>query len=214
MTLAASTLTLFGAPDHGLARAGRDPRSSGARLPRRPGRRARGHGGEPARAVSSAHGADHRDIHFPLLGEVPVADLPVADVGRASRPSWPGRGGAPARVRVREFHSRSVFVGGEVTRPGRKALKAGGRLIDTLVDAGGFSAAASGEVLGEPRDGLRRRHHHATATGSSQGTPRRGPAEPGRSSFSRATSSPPGLASISSSPARWSGPADTFWTTA
>jgi polysaccharide export outer membrane protein len=59
----------------------------------------------------------------------------------------------PARVRVREYHSRSVFVAGEVNRPGRKALKAGGRLIDALVDAGGFAASASGDVLVQRRDG-------------------------------------------------------------
>jgi polysaccharide export outer membrane protein len=93
-------------------------------------------------------------IFFPLLGEVPVADLPVADV-EVRLSSLLAKEGvkSPARVRVREFNSRSVFVGGEVTRPGRKALKAGGRLIDTLVDAGGFSAAASGEVLVSRRDG-------------------------------------------------------------
>ena len=56
-------------------------------------------------------------------------------------------------VRVREYHARSVFVAGEVVKPGRKVLRAGGRLIDALVDAGGFSTSASGEVLVQRRDG-------------------------------------------------------------
>ena len=63
-------------------------------------------------------------IHHPLLGDVPVADFwSVADVltsrGRASSP----REGVanPVRLRVREYNSRSVFVAGEVARPGRKA---------------------------------------------------------------------------------------------
>jgi polysaccharide export outer membrane protein len=56
-------------------------------------------------------------------------------------------------VRVREYHSRSVFVAGEVNLPGRKALKSGGRLVDALVDAGGFAPQASGEVVVQRRDG-------------------------------------------------------------
>jgi polysaccharide export outer membrane protein len=93
-------------------------------------------------------------LHFPLLGEVPVTELSVSDVA-ARIASLLGKEGVtgPVRVRVREYHSRSVFVAGEVNRPGRKALKAGGRLIDVLVDAGGFSAGASGEVLVQRRDG-------------------------------------------------------------
>ena len=93
-------------------------------------------------------------IFYPLLGEVKVADRSVADVAAHLTTLLAKEGvTAPARVRVREYHSRSVFVAGEVNRPGRKALRAGGRLIDALVDAGGFSAAASGEVIVQRRDG-------------------------------------------------------------
>jgi polysaccharide export outer membrane protein len=93
-------------------------------------------------------------IFHPLLGEVKVADRSVADVAVQLTALLAKEGVAgPARVRVREYHSRSVFVSGEVNRPGRKALRAGGRLIDALVDAGGFSAAASGEVIVQRRDG-------------------------------------------------------------
>lgn len=93
-------------------------------------------------------------IFYPLIGEVRVADRSVADLAVQLTTLLAKEGvTAPARVRVREYHSRSVFVAGEVNRPGRKALRAGGRLIDALVDAGGFSAAASGEVIVERRDG-------------------------------------------------------------
>jgi polysaccharide export outer membrane protein len=93
-------------------------------------------------------------IHYPLLGDVPVADLSVAAVLTRVATLLAKEGVAnPVRVRVREYNSRSVFVAGEVARPGRKALKAGGRLIDALVDAGGFASTASGEVLVQRREG-------------------------------------------------------------
>lgn len=93
-------------------------------------------------------------IFYPLMGEVKVADRSVADVAAQLTTLLVKEGvTGPVRVRVREYHSRSVFVAGEVNRPGRKALRAGGRLIDALVDAGGFSAAASGEVIVQRRDG-------------------------------------------------------------
>ena len=36
---------------------------------------------------------------------------------------------------------------GAVNRPGRKPLRAGTRLVDALLDAGGFVQGASGEVV-------------------------------------------------------------------
>ena len=93
-------------------------------------------------------------INHPLAGDVPVAELSVAEVA-ARIGALLSKAGAPGAVsvRVREYHSRSVFVAGEVNRPGRKALKSTGRLVDALVDAGGFAPAASGDVLVERRDG-------------------------------------------------------------
>ena len=93
-------------------------------------------------------------IHYPLAGDVPVAELSVSEVA-ARLSGLLAKAGAPGAVsvRVREYHSRSVFVAGEVNRPGRKALKSTGRLVDALVEAGGFAPAASGEVLVERRDG-------------------------------------------------------------
>jgi polysaccharide biosynthesis/export protein len=93
-------------------------------------------------------------IYYPLLGDVPVADLSVSDVTSRLAGLLAKEGvSAPIAVRVREYQSGSVFVAGEVTKPGRKVLQAGGRLIDALMDAGGFSAGASGEVLVQRRDG-------------------------------------------------------------
>ena len=93
-------------------------------------------------------------INHPLAGDVPVAELSVAEVA-ARIGALLSKAGTPGAVsvRVREYHSRSVFVAGEVNRPGRKALKSTGRLVDSLVDAGGFAPAASGDVLVERRDG-------------------------------------------------------------
>jgi polysaccharide export outer membrane protein len=87
-------------------------------------------------------------INLPLLGEVPVAGLSVAEVQHKV-------GALLARdylvkpqveVRVREYQSQAATVLGEVNGPGRKVLKGHTRLIDVLVEAGGFTPRASGEV--------------------------------------------------------------------
>ena len=93
-------------------------------------------------------------IHYPLAGDVKVAELSVSEVA-ARLEALLVKAGTPGAVsvRVREYHSRSVFVAGEVNRPGRKALKSAGRLVDVLVEAGGFAPAASGDVLVARRDG-------------------------------------------------------------
>jgi len=63
----------------------------------------------------------------------------------------------PARpdvtVTVKEYRSQFVFVAGEVNQPGRKALKGRTRLLDALLEAGGFTARASGEVLVRRQEG-------------------------------------------------------------
>jgi polysaccharide export outer membrane protein len=50
-------------------------------------------------------------------------------------------------VRVKEFQSQFVIVLGEVNTPGRKVLRGGSRLVDVLVEAGGFTPRASGEIV-------------------------------------------------------------------
>jgi polysaccharide export outer membrane protein len=50
-------------------------------------------------------------------------------------------------VKVKEYQSQFVSVVGEVNTPGRKPLRGRTRLIDVLLDAGGFTPRASGEIL-------------------------------------------------------------------
>ncbi len=63
----------------------------------------------------------------------------------------------PARpevtVTVQEYRSQFVFLAGEVNQPGRKPLKGRVRLLDALLEAGGFTARASGEVLVQRQEG-------------------------------------------------------------
>jgi polysaccharide export outer membrane protein len=94
-------------------------------------------------------------IHVPMLGEVPVAERTPHEV--AARLTYLlGREGVagPVTVRVRAFNNRSVWVSGAVNRPGRKGLRGADRLIDLLLEAGGFTAEASGEVEVLRRDGV------------------------------------------------------------
>ena len=93
-------------------------------------------------------------IHYPLVGDVPVAELSVADVAERMG-TLLSKAGATGTVsaRVLEYNSRSVFIEGEVKRPGRQVLKSAGRLVDALVEAGGFTALASGDVRVERRVG-------------------------------------------------------------
>ena len=56
-------------------------------------------------------------------------------------------------VRVKEYQSQFVWVRGAVQRPGRKPLRSGTRLLDALLDAGGFQEGASGEVTVERSTG-------------------------------------------------------------
>ncbi len=94
-------------------------------------------------------------IWVPYAAEVKVEGLTPAAIGaelteRLARHD-------PARpevtVRVKEYRSQFVMVAGEVNQPGRKALKEHTRLLDVLLEANGFTAAASGEVLVERHEG-------------------------------------------------------------
>lgn len=88
-------------------------------------------------------------VTLPLLGEVAVNGLTVAEIKRQLTVLL-GRDylvDPHVEVTVREYQSRFVTVLGEVNAPGRKALRGRTRLIDVLVEAGGFTARASGEVI-------------------------------------------------------------------
>ena len=88
-------------------------------------------------------------IGLPLLNEVPVAGLTLAEVQRTLT-SLLGKDylvNPQVEVRVKEYQSQFVLVVGEVNTPGRKALRGTTRLVDLLVEAGGFTPRASGDVV-------------------------------------------------------------------
>jgi polysaccharide export outer membrane protein len=88
-------------------------------------------------------------ISLPLLGEVQVSGLTIAEVQRKItnllekdylvKPQ--------VEVKVREYQSQYVSVVGEVNSPGRKPIRGRMRLIDALIESGGFKATASAEVM-------------------------------------------------------------------
>jgi len=87
-------------------------------------------------------------ISLPLLGEVPVVGLTVAEA-KQKLTSLLARDylvNPQVDVKVKEYQSQFVTVLGEVNSPGRKGLRGRTRLIDVLVEAGGFTPRASGEV--------------------------------------------------------------------
>ncbi len=88
-------------------------------------------------------------ITYPLLGEVQVAGLTVAEVRQeiTKRLAKDYLVNPQVEVKVRDYQSQFVSVVGEVNAPGRKALRGRTRLIDVLTEAGGFTQRASGEVL-------------------------------------------------------------------
>jgi polysaccharide export outer membrane protein len=88
------------------------------------------------------------DIALPLLGEVPVVGLTVAEVKQklTTLLAKDYLVNPQVEVKVKEFQSQFVSVVGEVNTPGRKPLRGRTRLIDVLIDSGGFTPRASGEV--------------------------------------------------------------------
>ncbi len=88
-------------------------------------------------------------IALPLLGDVPVSGMTVSGVQERltillERDYLVN---PHVEVRVREYNSQFVFLVGEINRTGRQSLRGHTRLIDLLIDAGGFTASASGEVV-------------------------------------------------------------------
>jgi len=94
-------------------------------------------------------------ISFPLLGEVQVAGLTVAEIRRkiTNLLAKDYLVNPQVEVKVREYQSQFVSVVGEVNSPGRKPIRGRMRLIDALLESGGFKATASGEVLITRTDG-------------------------------------------------------------
>jgi len=56
-------------------------------------------------------------------------------------------------VKVKEYQSQYVSVVGEVNSPGRKPIRGRMRLLDALIESGGFKTTSSGEVLITRTDG-------------------------------------------------------------
>jgi polysaccharide export outer membrane protein len=94
-------------------------------------------------------------IALPLLGEVATAGLTVAEI-RAKLTALLAKDflvNPQVDVKIKEYQSQFVSVVGEVNNPGRKPLKGRTRLIDVLVESGGFRPTASGEVIITRMDG-------------------------------------------------------------
>jgi polysaccharide export outer membrane protein len=88
-------------------------------------------------------------VSLPLLTDVQVSGLTVAEVQRKLH-SLLARDflvNPQVEVKVKDYQSQFVLVLGEVNQPGRKPLRGSTRLIDALVDAGGFTTRASGELF-------------------------------------------------------------------
>jgi len=90
-------------------------------------------------------------VWLPRAGEVEVRGLSTGEIAARLTPLLAGEDLASPRVavRVREYQSQFVWVRGAVQRPGRKPLRSGSRLLDALLDAGGFQQGSSGEVVVE-----------------------------------------------------------------
>jgi polysaccharide biosynthesis/export protein len=88
-------------------------------------------------------------IALPLLGEIKVAGLSVAEIKTklTSLLAQDYLVHPQVEVHVKEYASQFVTVLGEVNTPGRKPLRGRTRLLDVLLDAGGFTPRASGEVM-------------------------------------------------------------------
>jgi polysaccharide export outer membrane protein len=90
-------------------------------------------------------------VWLPRVGDVEVRGLTPHEIEDrvAPRLASPDLTEPRVSVRVAEYNSQFVWVTGAVNRPGRKTLRGGTRLVDALLDAGGFLQGASGEVVVE-----------------------------------------------------------------
>lgn len=89
-------------------------------------------------------------INLPVAGAVPAARRTTAeirgDLARLLARDYL-RSQPLVEVVVREYRSQFVTVLGEVTTPGRRTLRGATRLIDVLIESGGFTRGSSGEVV-------------------------------------------------------------------
>ena len=94
-------------------------------------------------------------VSLPLLGEVQVAGLTVAEVKRkvTNLLAKDYLINPQVEVKVKDYQSQYVSVVGEVNSPGRKAIRGRMRLLDALLESGGFKTSSSGEVMITRTDG-------------------------------------------------------------
>ena len=87
-------------------------------------------------------------IALPLVGDVPVGGDSVPEIKDQLTTAFAHYLVSPqVTVAVREYNSRFIALVGEVPQPGRRALGACTRVIDLLLQAGGFRDGASAEVV-------------------------------------------------------------------
>ena len=94
-------------------------------------------------------------VSLPLLGEVQVSGLTVAEVKRkvTNLLAKDYLINPQVEVKVKEYQSQYISVVGEVNNPGRKPIRGRMRLLDALIESGGFKQSSSGEVLITRTDG-------------------------------------------------------------
>lgn len=95
-------------------------------------------------------------VWLPRAGAIEVRGLTAGEIASKVTPLLAGEDLATPLVAVRvvDYQSQFVWVRGAVRRPGRKPLRCGTRLVDALLDAGGFQEGASGEVVVERAAGM------------------------------------------------------------
>ncbi|HET7745667.1 MAG TPA: polysaccharide biosynthesis/export family protein [Vicinamibacteria bacterium] len=114
-------------------------------------------------------------LNLPVAGAVPAAGKTTAQVrGELARLLAREylRSDPLVEVVVREYKSQFVTVLGEVTTPGRRTLRGATRLIDVLIESGGFTRGASGEIViarvdGTFPEGARTRNIRISSAGMS-----------------------------------------------
>lgn len=114
-------------------------------------------------------------IFLPLVGELDARGLTTDEIAARIARSLVAADPTAARVsvRVHDYQSQFVWVRGALNRPGRQPLRGGTRLVDALLDAGGFNESASGAVVLRRSSGFadgerERRFHFSAATSSAE----------------------------------------------
>ena len=104
--------------------------------------------GNPDFSIETIAVSDEGSINYPILGDVDVDGLTVAEIAEKIRTGLIERKlllQPAVSVDVKDYRSQSVTILGEVKTTGKHFLKGKERLLDVLAEAGGVSATA-GEI--------------------------------------------------------------------